>query len=105
MKSAASEWMGQIWNQSNWRRRAAASPVAIMYRGSGEVILSILSVNCVGTAAKERLRPSLALGNVKKTMAPPVTVIIAYDLKFYDKLPTLFQHYLAVRDMFVKKPS
>jgi len=65
-----------------------------MYRGSGEVILSILSVNCVGT-----------LGRVEKTMAAPVTVIIAYDLKFYDKSPTLFPHYLAVRDMFVKKNS
>jgi len=29
------------------------------------------------TAAKERLRPSLAPGNVEKTMAAPVTVIIA----------------------------
>src|SRR5437016_14371525 len=38
------------------------------------------------TAAKERLRPSLAPGNVEKTMAAPVTVIIAYDLKFYDKV-------------------
>jgi len=42
---------------------------------------------------KERLRPSLAPGNVEKTMAAPVTVIIAYDLKFYDKLPRLFPHY------------
>jgi 3-hydroxypropanoate dehydrogenase len=36
------------------------------------------------TAAKERLRPSLPPGNVEKTIAAPVTVIIAYDLKFYD---------------------
>jgi len=42
-------------------------------------------------AAKERLRPSLAPGNVQKTMAAPVTVIIAYDLKFYDKVPGCFQ--------------
>jgi len=41
------------------------------------------------TAAKERLRPSLAPGNVEKTMAAAVTVIIAYDLKFYDKLPRI----------------
>lgn len=33
-------------------------------------------------AAKERLRSSLAPGNVAKTMAAPVTVIVAYDLKF-----------------------
>jgi len=30
--------------------------------------------------AKERLRPSLAPGNVDKTMAAPVVVIVAYDL-------------------------
>src|ERR1700758_530823 len=42
------------------------------------------------TAAKERLRPSLAPGNVQKTMAAPVTVIIAYDLKFYTSCPGCF---------------
>jgi len=56
-------------------------------------------------AAKERLRPSLAPGNVEKTMAAPITVIVAYDLKFYDKLPKLFPHYPAMRDMFEKNPQ
>ena len=41
---------------------------------------------------KERLRPSLAPGNVEKTMTAPVTVIVAYDLQFYEKLPKLFPH-------------
>jgi 3-hydroxypropanoate dehydrogenase len=40
--------------------------------------------------AKERLRPALAPLNIAKTMTAPVTVIIAYDLKFYEHLPTLF---------------
>jgi 3-hydroxypropanoate dehydrogenase len=35
--------------------------------------------------AKERLRPALAPANVLKTMAAPVTVIVAYDLRFYEK--------------------
>jgi 3-hydroxypropanoate dehydrogenase len=56
-------------------------------------------------AAKERLRRSLAPGNVEKTMAAPVTVIVAYDLKFYDKLPRLFPHSPAMRDMFVNNPQ
>jgi 3-hydroxypropanoate dehydrogenase len=56
-------------------------------------------------AAKERLRPSLAPGNVDKTMAAPVTVIVAYDLKFYDKVPKLFPHFPAMRDMFVNNPQ
>jgi 3-hydroxypropanoate dehydrogenase len=41
---------------------------------------------------KERLKPSLSAGNLEKTMAPPVTAIIAYDTKFYDELPRLFPH-------------
>jgi 3-hydroxypropanoate dehydrogenase len=42
--------------------------------------------------SKERLRPALAPLNVEKTMTAPVTVIVAYDLKFYEQLPTLFPH-------------
>src|SRR5258707_1731401 len=38
-------------------------------------------------------------------MAAPVTVIVAYNLKFYDKLPRLFPHYPAMRDMFVNNPQ
>src|SRR5262245_63749204 len=41
-------------------------------------------------AAKQRLRPALAPANVEKTMSAPITVIIAYDLKFYEHLPKLF---------------
>jgi 3-hydroxypropanoate dehydrogenase len=39
--------------------------------------------------AKERLRPALAPTNVEKTMTAPVTVIIAWDTEFYEKLPRL----------------
>lgn len=40
--------------------------------------------------AKERLRPCLAPGNVEKTMSAPVTAIVAYDTRFYEKMPKLF---------------
>jgi nitroreductase len=30
--------------------------------------------------------------NVEKTMAAPVTVIVAWDTEFYEKLPKLFPH-------------
>lgn len=49
--------------------------------------------------AKERLRPTLAAGNVDKTMAAPVTVIVAYDLHFYEHLPRLFNKPV-MRDLF-----
>jgi 3-hydroxypropanoate dehydrogenase len=40
--------------------------------------------------AKARLRPALAPANVEKTMAAPVTAIIAWDTEFYENLPRLF---------------
>ncbi len=43
-------------------------------------------------ADKERLKPHLDAGNVDKTMQAPVTAIIGYDMKFYEKLPQLFPH-------------
>ena len=42
--------------------------------------------------AKERLRPALSAGNLEKTMAAPVTAIVAYDPRFYEDLPRLFPH-------------
>lgn len=46
----------------------------------------------VSPAAKERLKPCLAPGNVDKTMSAPVTAIVAHDLEFYEQLPKLFPH-------------
>jgi 3-hydroxypropanoate dehydrogenase len=42
------------------------------------------------SAAKARLRPALAPGNVDKTMAAPATVIVAWDTEFHENLPRLF---------------
>jgi len=44
------------------------------------------------TEGKEKLKPALSAGNLNKTMTAPVTVIVAYDPKFYDHLPKLFPH-------------
>jgi 3-hydroxypropanoate dehydrogenase len=54
--------------------------------------------------AKARLKPCLSPGNVEKTMAAPVTVIVGYDTEFYEKLPQLFPHTNA-RSWFVGKPE
>jgi 3-hydroxypropanoate dehydrogenase len=50
--------------------------------------------------AKARLKPVLAPGNVDKTMAAPVTVIIAWDTEFHEHLPKLFPH-ADIRSYFV----
>jgi 3-hydroxypropanoate dehydrogenase len=55
--------------------------------------------------AKQRLVGALAPGNVQKVMTAPVTVIVAYDLKFYEKLPKLFPHNTRMRDLFAGSPE
>ena len=55
--------------------------------------------------AKQRLRPALAPGNVEKTMAAPVTAIIAYDERFFDAAPRLFPNNPAIRDYFANSPE
>lgn len=54
--------------------------------------------------SRERLRPALSAGNLDKTMAAPITVIVAIDNLFYEYLPTLFPAYDA-RPMFKANPA
>ncbi len=55
--------------------------------------------------AKQRLLPALSPTNVQKTMTAPVTAIVAYDMKFYEKLPTLFPHNPKAREWFSNSPE
>jgi len=51
-------------------------------------------------AAKARLKPLVMEGNDTKVMQAPVTVIIANDLDFAEKLPELFPHNLDAKNWF-----
>lgn len=55
--------------------------------------------------AKERLKPALSSANRDKSMAAPVTAILAYDLHFYEYLPRLFPHNAGARSWFAGKPD
>jgi 3-hydroxypropanoate dehydrogenase len=55
--------------------------------------------------AKERLRPALAPLNVEKAMTAPVTVIVGYDMKFYEQLPKLFPHNPGMKQLFEGNPE
>ena len=91
-KPVSDETLKQIYDLMKWGPTSAnASPGRFIFLRS--------------KAAKERLRPCLAPGNVEKTMTVPVTVIVAYDLKFYEKLPTLFPHAPKMRENFVNNPQ
>lgn len=54
--------------------------------------------------AKERLKPALSPNNVAKTLAAPVTAIVAFDCAFFDQLPTQFPAVPGARDMFTSNP-
>jgi 3-hydroxypropanoate dehydrogenase len=53
-----------------------------------------------GAEAKEKLKGVLMGGNVDKTMAAPVTAIVAYDTEFHEHLPTQFPAMPGARDIF-----
>lgn len=56
-------------------------------------------------AAKQRLLPALAPGNVEQTTHAPVTAIVAYDLKFYEHQPRLYPSGAAMRERFASSPQ
>ncbi|MFN4004066.1 MAG: malonic semialdehyde reductase [Hylemonella sp.] len=55
-------------------------------------------------AAKARLLPALSPGNVDKTRAAPVTVIVATDTRFYEHMPQIW-HGAGARENFENNPT
>ena len=78
-KPVSEDLLVEIWNLVKMAPTSAnCSPARIVFVTS--------------QAAKEKLKPCLADGNVDKTMAAPVTAIIGHDMTFFEKLPELFPH-------------
>lgn len=81
-----------------WQKRPV--PDELLHRLHDTFRMGPTSANCCparivfvkSKAAKEKLMPALAEGNRAKSMGAPVTAIIGYDMKFYDKLGKLFPH-------------
>tara|TARA_R110000772_G_scaffold268731_1_gene398303 strand:+ start:6341 stop:6922 length:582 start_codon:yes stop_codon:yes gene_type:complete len=57
-----------------------------------------------GDKAKEQLITVTNAGNIEKVAHAPVTVIIAWDSEFYEKLPTLTPQ-KPLRDIFASNPQ
>ncbi len=55
-------------------------------------------------AERERLAPALSSGNRDKTVAAQVTVLVAYERRFHQHLPTVFPSYDA-RALFESAPA
>jgi 3-hydroxypropanoate dehydrogenase len=91
-KPVTDEMLRQIYELMKWGPTSANScPARLFFIRSRE--------------AKERLKPILSAGNVEKTMSAPVTVIVAYDLRFYEKLPKLFPHSPSMAKLFQENPQ
>ncbi len=56
-------------------------------------------------AARDRLLPLMDPGNVEPTRQAPVTAIVAYDLRFYEKLPKLYAHQPQAASWFNGTPA
>jgi 3-hydroxypropanoate dehydrogenase len=91
-KPVAEKTLHALYDALKWGPTSAnASPARFVFIRSPE--------------AKERLRRLVSPGNVDKTMTAPVTVIVGFDLLFYEKLPKLFPHNPAMRDLFAANPA
>jgi 3-hydroxypropanoate dehydrogenase len=91
-KPISDEMLRQLYDLMKWGPTSAnTSPARFLFIRSKE--------------AKERLRPTLSSGNVDQTMAAPATVIVAYDLKFFDKLSKLAPHSPTMRESFASNPQ
>jgi 3-hydroxypropanoate dehydrogenase len=81
----------QVYNLLKWAPTSAnSSPARFVFIRTAE--------------GKAKLKQALSPGNLEKTMTAPVTVIVAHDVEFYEKLPFLFPHADA-RSWFAGNPA
>jgi 3-hydroxypropanoate dehydrogenase len=91
-KPVSDDLLRQVYDLMKWGPTSAnSSPARIVFLRTPE--------------AKERLRPALSPTNVDKTMQALVTAILAYDPKFYERLPQLFPNNPAAREWFANSPQ
>ena len=84
--------------QNSWHQKPV--PKDLMRRVFDLMKMAPTSANCspgrfvfvASSEGKDKLKPALSEGNLAKTMSAPLTVIIAYDMEFYEHLPKLFPH-------------
>ena len=81
----------EVYNLLKWAPTSAnSSPARFVFIRTAE--------------GKAKLKQVLSPGNLEKTMTAPVTVIVAHDVEFYEKLPFLFPHADA-RSWFAGNPA
>lgn len=102
--------LNQLFLDAHTHNKWTGKPVPdeLLHRLYDTLRMGPTSANCCparfvfvkSKAAKEKLAPGLSEGNRAKTMAAPVTVIVAHDPKFYELLPKLFPNVPDARSWF-----
>src|SRR5580692_1382566 len=91
-EAVADETLRELYDLMKWGPTSANScPARILFLRTAE--------------AKQRLAPALAQGNVEKTMKAPVTAIVAFDEKFYDKAQELSPRNPGLWKIFSESPE
>jgi len=99
-KKISAEGLDQLFREArtHWVWRPEPVPMELLKEVYSLAALAPTSANSsparfvfiTTPEAKARLLPAMAPGNVEKTKTAPVTVIIAYDIEFHERLPQLF---------------
>jgi 3-hydroxypropanoate dehydrogenase len=82
-KPVPEDLLRQAHELMKWGPTSANSqPLRILYLRSKE--------------SRERLRPSLSVTNLEKTMKAPLVALVAYDTQFWENLPRMFHNPAAI---------
>ncbi len=102
--------LAQLFTDAHTANKFTDTPVddALLHRLYDLCKLGPTSMNCQpmrlvfvrSEQAKAQLKDCLSPGNVDKTMAAPVTAIVAMDTAFHQLMPTLFPAMPAAGQMF-----
>jgi 3-hydroxypropanoate dehydrogenase len=113
-KRISAESLDQLFREArtHWVWRPEPVPVELLKEVYALACLGPTSANSsparfvfiTTPEAKARLLPALSPGNVEKTQTAPVTVIVAWDTEFYEKLPQLFPA-RDMRSVFAGNPA
>jgi len=91
-KEVSDDLLNQVWDLARWGPTSMnCCPARITFIKSPD--------------AKEKLKDCLSEGNIAKTMAAPVTAIIATDMQFFTNMPRLFPSFPGAADMFDQNPE
>jgi 3-hydroxypropanoate dehydrogenase len=108
--SALAQLFSEAHTHVSWQDKAI--PETLIHQLYELVKLGPTSANCcparfvfiTSDAGREKLKPAISSGNLAKTMSAPCTVIVAYDVAFYEHLPMLFP-YADAKSWFTSSPK